>query len=238
MKKFKKSTGLTVALLIYVSATAAYFLPRNTEISNTEKYVTVIASYVIVLALWLVLRKKEELQRKRREEDNNYSLKNENKMRRLALIVCLLIGTVAAHAQFEKGKWFVNPSVTGLNFSYNTETDKAHFGLEVKGGAFLIDNVALLLDAGATWQGGGTDVYTLGVGGRYYFNKIGVFLGADVNLNRYNWDGGDKTRFGFGMEGGYAFFLSRTVTIEPAVYWDIDKDRSEFGLKVGFGFYF
>lgn len=69
MKKFKKSTGLTVALLIYVSATAAYFLPRNTEISNTEKYITVIASYVIVLALWLVLRKKEELQRKRREED-------------------------------------------------------------------------------------------------------------------------------------------------------------------------
>lgn len=65
MKKLKKSTGLTVALLIYVSATAAYFLPRNTEISNTEKYVTVIASYVIVLALWLVLRKKEELQRKR-----------------------------------------------------------------------------------------------------------------------------------------------------------------------------
>ena len=69
MKKLKKSTGLTVALLIYDSATAAYFLPRNTEISNTEKYVTVIASYVIVLALWLVLRKKEELQRKRREED-------------------------------------------------------------------------------------------------------------------------------------------------------------------------
>ena len=69
MKKLKKSTGLTVALLIYVSATAAYFLPRNTEISNTEKYVPVIASYVIVLALWLVLRKKEELQRKRREED-------------------------------------------------------------------------------------------------------------------------------------------------------------------------
>lgn len=69
MKKLKKSTGLTVALLIYVSATAAYFLPRNTEISNTEKYITVIASYVIVLVLWLVLRKKEELQRKRREED-------------------------------------------------------------------------------------------------------------------------------------------------------------------------
>lgn len=70
MKNLKKSTGLTLALLIYVTATAAYFLPRNTEIGNTEKYVTVAVAYVIVLVLWLVLRKKEELQRKRREEDN------------------------------------------------------------------------------------------------------------------------------------------------------------------------
>lgn len=69
MKKIKKSTGLTLALLIYVSATAAYFLPRNTEISDT-KYVTVAASYLIVFVLWLVLRKKEALQRKRFEEDN------------------------------------------------------------------------------------------------------------------------------------------------------------------------
>ena len=77
MKKIKKSTGLTLALLIYVSATAAYFLPRNTEISDTEKYVTVAASYLIVFVLWLggwwkgaALRKKEALQRKRFEEDN------------------------------------------------------------------------------------------------------------------------------------------------------------------------
>ncbi|AVM52384.1 hypothetical protein JN06_02004 [Bacteroides zoogleoformans] len=69
MRKIKKSTGLIGALFVYVTITAAYFLPRNTEISATEKYVTVAASYVIVLLLWLVLRKKEELQRKRREEN-------------------------------------------------------------------------------------------------------------------------------------------------------------------------
>ena len=72
-------------------------------------------------------------------------------MRRLALIVCLLIGTVAAHAQFEKGKWFVNPSVTGLNFSYNTETDKAHFGLAVKGGAFLHGKAAERMSIRWVW---------------------------------------------------------------------------------------
>lgn len=68
MKKIKKSTSISLALFIYVTATAIYFLPRNTITSDTEKYITVIAAYVIVLTLWLVLRKKEELQRKRREE--------------------------------------------------------------------------------------------------------------------------------------------------------------------------
>ncbi len=159
-------------------------------------------------------------------------------MKKLALFVCLLVVTVAAQAQFEKGRWIINPSVTGLNLSYNTDSEKANFGLQAKGGAFLVDNVALLVSAGAQWRGGGTDTYMLGVGGRYYISKVGVYLGADVNLQREDWDSGDKTRFGFGLEAGYAFFLSRTVTIEPAAYWNINKDRSEFGLKVGFGFYF
>ncbi len=66
MKKMKKSSALSLALLIYISATAAYFLPRNSEISVAEKYVTVFASYVIVLLLWLVLRHKEH--RKERNE--------------------------------------------------------------------------------------------------------------------------------------------------------------------------
>ena len=65
MKKVKKSTWVTVALLIYVSATAAYLLPRNHEVSDTEKYLTLAASYVIVLVLWLVLRKKEQMQQRR-----------------------------------------------------------------------------------------------------------------------------------------------------------------------------
>lgn len=63
MKKLKKSSALSLALLIYITATAAYFLPRNTEISVTEKYLTVVASYVIILLLWLVLRQKERMKK-------------------------------------------------------------------------------------------------------------------------------------------------------------------------------
>jgi hypothetical protein len=52
---------------------------------------------------------------------------------------------------------------------------------------------------------------------------------------------GHRDDYGLAVDCGYAFFLSRTVTIEPAVYYDLgfkDSDLSKFGLKLGFGFYF
>ena len=48
-------------------------------------------------------------------------------MKKLALAICLLVVSIAAQAQFEKGKMILNPSVTGLDFSYS-KNDKAKFG--------------------------------------------------------------------------------------------------------------
>lgn len=67
MKKYRKSIWLPVALLVYTTAMAVYFIPRNTEISDTEKYLTV-GSYMIIALLWIVLRKKEKAE-ERRERD-------------------------------------------------------------------------------------------------------------------------------------------------------------------------
>ena len=68
MKKLKKSTWMPLALLIYTTAMAAYFLPKNSEISTTEKWVTFGASYVIIGVLWYVLRLKERRLEKRNKE--------------------------------------------------------------------------------------------------------------------------------------------------------------------------
>ncbi|MBR4922422.1 MAG: hypothetical protein IKW37_06210 [Bacteroidaceae bacterium] len=68
MKKFKKSTWMPLALLVYTTAMAVYFLPKNSEISNTEKWVTFGASYVIIGVLWYVLRLKEQRMEKRNKE--------------------------------------------------------------------------------------------------------------------------------------------------------------------------
>ena len=75
MKKIKKSTGVAIAFLIYVSVTAAYLLPRNAKVGQTEKILTVVGSYVIVLLLWLVLRKKEQMRERRKKDEQSIHLK-------------------------------------------------------------------------------------------------------------------------------------------------------------------
>ena len=141
-------------------------------------------------------------------------------MKKLALAICLLVVSIAAQAQFEKGKMILNPSVTGLDFSYS-KNDKAKFGIGAQAGTFLADGIALMVNVGADWSKP-VDEYTLGTGMRFS-------------------GGHHQTDWGLGIEAGYAYFLSRTVTIEPAVYykWRFnDSDMSRFGVKVGFGFYF
>ena len=59
---------MPLALLVYTTAMAIYFLPKNTEISETEKWVTFGASYLIIGLLWYVLRLKEKRMEKRNKE--------------------------------------------------------------------------------------------------------------------------------------------------------------------------
>lgn len=68
-KKIRKSTWLSLALFAYISIMALYFLPKNTEMDSTRKWLTLGAGYFIVLVLWLVMRKKENMVRKHWDKD-------------------------------------------------------------------------------------------------------------------------------------------------------------------------
>ena len=73
MRKFKKSTWMPLALLVYTTGMALYFLPKNSEVSDTEKWVTFGASYLIIGLLWIVLRAKEKrMERRNKEIEKHY----------------------------------------------------------------------------------------------------------------------------------------------------------------------
>lgn len=159
-------------------------------------------------------------------------------MRKLIVCFCLLCMTVAAKAQFEQGKWVINPSFTGLNFS-RSEVKGKDLGVAGQIGAFLANNTALIVGLGAEWTDN-ADLYHASVGGRYYFDAFGVYVGAGLKMNHWKYHSSTTNIAGYG-EVGYAFFITKTITIEPAVYYDLsfkDKDYSELGFKIGFGIYF
>ncbi|MDR2816804.1 MAG: hypothetical protein LBB62_08920 [Proteiniphilum sp.] len=161
-------------------------------------------------------------------------------MRKLFFSLCLLCLSIAAKAQFEQGKWIVNPSITGLDFSYSSH-EGVNFGVSGQVGAFLIDNTALLVAVGGDWSKPANS-YNTSVGGRYYFQTTGIYLGAGLKMKHWKTkSSGSVTNFGAFAETGYAFFITKTITLEPAIYYDLsfkDSTYSKFGLKVGFGLYF
>lgn len=168
-------------------------------------------------------------------------------MKKFMLMVILMALTMSAQAQysykphyttpFHQDKWFVGGSVTGLDLNYSG-LDKLKFGIQAQGGYFVADNALLYAEGAYQTIDNSLMAASAGIGFRYYFEDNGIFMGAKCNyvhgFKSYN----DVMP---GVEVGYSFFLSRTVTIEPAIYYNQSfkkhKDYSNVGFKVGFGIY-
>lgn len=149
-----------------------------------------------------------------------------------------LVMTISANAQFKAGKDYVGASLTGLDLHYNGQ-DKLNLGAEAKAGYLPWDNIMLLAEAGIQHNGDSDvpDDIRVGVGARYYITQNGLYLGANCKLIHASHNYNDLMP---GAEVGYAFFINRSVTIEPAVYYDQSFKKSKYstvGLKVGIGIY-
>lgn len=162
-------------------------------------------------------------------------------LKKIVSVVVLLIVCLQANAQFEKNKWYLNTSLTGLNLSHS-KYEGTNFGLYVGGGAFVDNNVAILLNFRGNYLENGTDETSVGAGARYYFSSCGVFGGLGMAYKHLS--NGDLRRnlVCITPEVGYAFFLNGTITVEPAVYYDVSlnhcSEYSKLGFKLGLGFYF
>lgn len=170
-------------------------------------------------------------------------------IKKLALLAAIVLMPLSGIAQitldskgvdpFEKGKLFIGASLTGLDLSYSGSTEM-NFGVQAQLGYTIADNFMLYGTAGYTHSGMKYvyDTFNVGAGGRYYIVQNGLFLGANCNYIHANKSYNDVMP---AVEIGYSYFISRTVTIEPAVYYQQSfKNHSDFstvGLRIGLGIY-
>ena len=159
-------------------------------------------------------------------------------MKKIATLCASLLVALAANAQFEQGKVYCGASLSGLSLSYNGSSD-LNLGLQGQVGYLFDDNLMGVgnLSYQHTGAAGVSDYVSVGVQGRYYIVQNGLYLGVGAKLAHT----GSYNDVMPGVEVGYAFFVSRTVTIEPALYYDQSfKNHSGYstiGLRVGVGVY-
>jgi hypothetical protein len=158
-------------------------------------------------------------------------------MKKIFLALTLLAMTLAANAQFEKGKGYLEGALNSVGASFNG-VEEFKFGVEVKAGLFIAECWMLNAHAGYLHHNKSMNRCDLGVGTRYYLQQNGVY--AEFNVNGVFEKGHNDIMPG--VELGYAFFLNDKITIEPAVYYHQSfsnhKDYSTVGLKIGLGMYF
>ncbi len=157
-------------------------------------------------------------------------------IKKIVSLVAALMVSMASHAQFEAGKTYIGASLSSFDLSYSGLSE-GRLGLQGKGGYLFADNLMALAQLSYEKQKDMPYTLTLGAGGRYYIVQNGLYLGASAlfkHRDRYD----DILP---SVQVGYAFYISRTVTIEPELYYEQSfknhKDYSQVGLRVGIGIY-
>ena len=158
-------------------------------------------------------------------------------MRKMFFVLAALLISIAANAQFEKGKFYGGASLSNFNMNYFFLC-MLRLDVNALGGYFFEDNAMAYVSAGIDTNHDYTDL-SVTLGGRYYIVQNGIYLGANVGVKQV--DSQRHNDFKAGIEIGYAFFINRYITIEPQIFYDQSfkshKDYSKVGFRLGLGFY-
>lgn len=153
----------------------------------------------------------------------------------------------------KQGNWLVGASIGSLGYSF--EGENFNINLNPQAGYFVSDGIAIGLTTGVGLQtvNGGKNVWNYKVAPfvRYYFpegaSSTGRFFGqGDIGISGTGATDvrNAETSFAFGVNAGYAHFVSRNVALEGMVGYNYSKSnlanaqaQNGLGLAVGFQIY-
>lgn len=151
----------------------------------------------------------------------------------------------------QQGNWMVGGSIGSAGYSF--EGEEFNLNLAPKAGYFISDGFAigLGLNAGVTAGSDRKPAWNYGVMpfARYYFpegaSSTGRFFGeGSVGISGEAYEGDSETSFAFGVNAGYAHFITESVALEGTVGYNYSKAnisgadaQSGLGFAVGFQIY-
>lgn len=185
-------------------------------------------------------------------------------LRKGMLVLLVAVTSLSASAQFEKYTSYLNTSLTGMGLSYSKDS-KFKMGVQATGGYFVEDGWMIYGRLGYEHQGArgamkNRNDLQVGVGGRYYIEQNGIFLGLGLTFQHASNvtstqtinsvesvlpDGshlmretvltkyGNRNYMHLSPEVGYCFYVNRYLSIEPSVYCNLCFNRFSEGTEVG-----
>jgi len=188
-------------------------------------------------------------------------LKTTPKLKMIITLLTVMICTGNVMAQFNKGRMLVGgtasfSSLTTKDDAYNSNITNDMFTLTPQAGYFVIDNLAVGLDAsfglGKSTTSSGTTKYTYILAGPFvrYYLKPGIFFQGEyqfgsekytISFPPYLNQTGTETLSAWALSLGYALFLNEHVAIEPMVSYkssiakETDYKGTNAGIAIGVG---
>ena len=145
--------------------------------------------------------------------------------------------------QTAMGKWLIEANTgswaTGsTSFSLlSVDGGNTAWSVGLEGGYFVIKDLAIKAGLGYSDDGYSYTPFSYKIGVKYYIVSqfpVGIdFTGTSGNGNNANW---------IGFQGGYAWFISDNVSIEPAIRYNatLDKNKADNAFQglIGFALHF
>jgi len=164
----------------------------------------------------------------------------------LSAIAVMVFGFANAQEQTKKGKWLVEANtnfgattVGNTSFQLASSDGNTSWNLGAEAGYFVADNLAIKAGLGYGDNGYDSTIFSYKVGAKYYLlNKFPLeasFTGASIKDY-------DENPSYFGLQGGYALFVGKNVSIEPGIRYNISLNNDfyddVFQLNIGFALHF
>lgn len=154
-----------------------------------------------------------------------------------ALLAFTMMQGQAKDGQLTKGKWLIEANtgfgrnVGNTSLYFSSANGVTAFNVGAEGGYFIKNNLALKLGLGYGEIDGIGDPIAYKIGAKYYVKSV---IPIELSYNGVGFGEADANPTYVGIQGGYALFLGKNISIEPGLRYNMATHRQYYDSSLQF----